>query len=163
MGLAVMNASQGMVTIKHHFGTIEVSEEAMMTFPMGGLFGFENVTQFALLPAARQGLWWLIAPNAEATTFVLADPFILDGDYVIDLGERERVALALEDANDAFALVMLTLPEGAVPTANMRAPIVFNLAKRLGAQVVSRDESHELQKPANLALYPLQEGGVSLA
>ncbi|HEY0930642.1 MAG TPA: flagellar assembly protein FliW [Gemmatimonas sp.] len=159
-----MNAPQGTVTITHHFGAIEVAEEAMMTFPTGGLFGFEKITQYVLLPAARKGLWWLIAPNADATTFVLADPFALDADYAIDLGEHERADLAIEDANDAFALVMLTLPEGtgAMPTANMRAPIVFNLNKRLAAQVVSREESHELQKPANLTLYPLQEGGVSL-
>lgn len=157
-----MNATQGTVTITHHFGTIEVPEEAMMTFPTGGLFGFEHLTRFVLLPAARQGLWWFIAPNADATTFVLADPFVLDSDYAVDLGEREAAELALDDVNDAFALVMLTLPEGAVPTANMRAPIVFNLARCLAAQVVSRDESHGLQQPANLALYPLQEGGVSL-
>ena len=159
-----MNAPQGMVTINHHFGTIEVAEDAMMTFPMGGLFGFEKVTQYALLPAARQGLWWLIAPNDNATTFVLADPFMLDSDYAIDLGDREREGLGISQPNDVLALVMLTLPEGpsAAPSANMRAPIVFNLGKRLAAQVVSRDESHELQKPVLLSRYPLHVGGVTL-
>ncbi|WP_337172015.1 flagellar assembly protein FliW [Gemmatimonas aurantiaca] len=159
-----MNESRGMVSITHHFGTIEVAEDAMMTFPTGGLFGFEKITRYALLPAARQGLWWLIAPNADATTFVLADPFMLDPDYAIDLGEREKNELQLATPSDALALVMLTLPDipGVAPTANMRAPIVFNITRRLAAQVVSRDESHELQKLADLGRYPLQEGGVSL-
>jgi flagellar assembly factor FliW len=92
----------------------------------------------------------------------LADPFVLDTSYGVDLGETERTALAIEQPTDAFSLVMLTLPNqsGDSATANFRAPLVFNLAQRVGMQVVSRDESHAIRRPVTLNVFPLQADGV---
>jgi len=158
-----MDAPSEMVAIAHPFGTIEVAREALMTFPVGGPFGFENSRSFALLPAARQGLWWFMSPTDPPTTFVLADPFVSFPEYELDLGDLEKVQLQVEKPEDVLALVMLTIPEGGTSvTANLRAPIVFNLTKRLAAQIVSRDESHGLAVSINLAAYPINEHGVQM-
>jgi flagellar assembly factor FliW len=152
------------VTIVHPFGTIEVSEEAVMTFPQGGLFGFERTTRYALLPAQRRGLWWMMSPTTPPVTFVLADPFVFHPDYALDLAESEKARLGIEQPTDAIALVVLTLPAeptGQV-TANLRAPVVFNITTRLAAQVVNRDESHGVQVPVDLAVFPPQADGVAL-
>jgi flagellar assembly factor FliW len=57
---------------------------------------------------------------------------------------------------------MLTLPsegnDGA--TANFRAPLVFNLARRVGMQVVSRDDAHALRRAVNLEVFPPQPNGL---
>ena len=130
-----MVAPQDLVAIAHPFGTIEVSRDALMTFPVGGMFGFEKLTTFALVPAARQGLWWLMSPTSPPTTFVLADPFVCFPDYA----------------------------EGGAPiTANLRAPIVFNVTRRLAAQVVSRDESHGLATAIDLTVYPRSTNGLDM-
>lgn len=152
------------VTITHAFGTIEVSAEAVMTFPQGGLFGFERTTQYALLPAQRRGLWWMMSPTTPPVTFVLADPFVFTPDYALDLADSEKQRLGIEQPTDAIALVIVTLPadpNGQV-TANLRAPVVFNITKRLAAQVVNRDESHGVQVPVDLAQFPPQADGVLL-
>lgn len=157
-------AASTSVTIAHPFGTIEVSEEAVMTFPQGGLFGFERTTQYALLPAQRRGLWWMMSPTSPPVTFVLADPFVFAPDYALDLADSEKQRLGIEQPTDAIALVVVTLPAeptGQV-TANLRAPLVFNITKRLAAQVVNRDESHAVQTPVDLAQFPAQSEGVSL-
>lgn len=149
-----MEAPAEMVAIAHPFGTIEVAREALMTFPGTGPFGFERQTSFALVPAARQGLWWFMSPTEPPVTFVLADPFVSFPDYELDLGDLEKVQLQIEKPEDVLALVMITMPEGGAPiTANLRAPIVFNVTKRLAAQVVSRDEAHGLAVPVNLGVY----------
>ncbi len=144
-------------------GDLEVSEQVVMTFDTP-LWGFPSQQEYALLPAARAGLWWLQSTTDAGVTFLLADPFVLDPAYGVDLGETERVALRIEQPADAFGLVMLTLPadgnDGA--TANFRAPLVFNLAHRRGMQVVSRDESHELRRAVTLGVFPPQEDGLRL-
>lgn len=152
------------VTIEHAFGTITVSDEALMDFPQGGLFGFERVTRYALLPAARRGLWWLMSPTTPPVTFVLADPFVVAPSYELDLAESERERLGIEQPTDVIALVVLTLPAdpGGVVTANLRAPLVVNITKRLAAQIVSRDDTHGVATPVDLSLYPPQAEGVQL-
>lgn len=51
------------VTIAHPAGPLDVPRASLFTFPLGGLFGFGSVTSYALLPAAREGLWWLMSPG----------------------------------------------------------------------------------------------------
>lgn len=144
-------------------GEIEVSDEAVFAFPTP-LFGFPNHHQYALLPATRDGLWWLQSMQNEATTFLLADPFVIDRQYSVDLGESEKQALHIESANDVLGLVMITLPPdgGDGATGNFRAPLVLNLASRIGMQVVGRDEGDDLRKPVSLAIFPAQPQGIAL-
>lgn len=144
-------------------GTIEVSGEAIMRF-REPIWGFPDRTEYALLPAARQGIWWLLSVQEPHTTFVLADPFVGHTDYGIDLGDSEREALQIEQPTDALALVMVALPMTPTETVtgNFRAPIVFNISKGLGQQVINRDEGYSLREPIDLGAYPAQEEGVRL-
>jgi len=145
-------------------GTIEVSGDAVVHLTEA-LWGFPGRTTYALLPAARQGLWWLLSVDEPQTTFVLADPFVGYPEYGIDLGESERDALQIVEPTDALALVMVALPMTASEpvTGNFRAPIVFNISKGLARQVVNRDEGYSLREPMDLSAYPLQEDGLRLA
>ena len=145
-------------------GTIEVSGEAVMHFTEA-LWGFPERTTYALLPAARQGLWWLLSVDEPQTTFVLADPFVGHLDYGIDLGESEREALQIVEPTDALALVLVALPmtPSETVTGNFRAPIVFNISKGLAQQVVNRDEQYSLREPMDLSAYPMAEDGLRLA
>ena len=145
-------------------GTIEVHGDAVMHFT-DALWGFPERTSYALLPAARQGLWWLLSIDEPQTTFVLADPFVDHPDYGVDLGESEREALQIVEPTDALALVMVALPMTASEpvTGNFRAPIVFNVSKGLARQVVNRDEQYSLREPMDLSAFPLAEDGLRLA
>jgi flagellar assembly factor FliW len=158
-----MSESSATVTISHASGTLEVPAEYVVHF-REALWGFPDRLDYVLLPTARQGVWWMISVGEPVVTFVLADPFVSHADYAIDLGDTERTMLGLTDPTDAFALVMVTLPSaaGEPATANLRAPIVFNLADRRAAQIVHRDESHSLRAPIDLAVYPPQENGFRL-
>ncbi|QJR36442.1 flagellar assembly protein FliW [Gemmatimonas groenlandica] len=145
-------------------GTIEVSGDAVMHFTEA-LWGFPERTTYALLPAARQGLWWLLSVDEPQTTFVLADPFVGHTDYGIDLGDSERDALQIVEPTDALALVMVALPmtSSEPVTGNFRAPIVFNISKGLAQQIVNRDEQYSLREPMDLSAYPVAEDGLRLS
>lgn len=147
------------VQVAHPSGLIEVPADVIMRF-VTPMWGFEQHPGFALLPAARQGLWWFISPGDNPATFVLADPFVALEGYSIDLTDQERAELDLQDEGDALALVMLTMP--ATPsqpvTGNFRAPLVFNLAERRVKQVVVVEEEYGLAQPVDLSLYALKAG-----
>lgn len=123
------------------------------------LFGFNEYLDYTLRPALRQGLWWMESTSEPRVTFVLADPFILDETWVLDLSEMEAASLDLHDPSHALVLVMLAMPTGADgwPTANMRAPIVINVENHAASQVVSRVEEHELRMPVDLRRFALVE------
>ena len=144
-------------------GDVVVTDDVVMTFETP-LWGFGDHREFALLPAAREGLWWLQSIHSDTTTFLLADPFVLDAQYALDLGETERHSLRIEQPSDAFSLVMVTLPatesEGA--TANFRAPLVFNVHRKRGMQIVSRDDGHELRRSISLDVFPAQDDGLRM-
>ena len=150
-----MQESRGTITIEHPLGVIEVPRDAVMHFTTP-MLGFRH-SEYALLPAARKGLWWLIGTGEMPTTFVLADPFVAIADYAVDLNDSEREELALRDEQDALALVLLVMPAtpGDHVTGNFRAPLVFNLAERKVKQVVNRDERHGLSERVDLSLYEL--------
>lgn len=140
-------------------GEIMVPASAVMEF-VSPMWGFATERSFALVPAARDGLWWLIGTEAPNTAFVLADPFIAFPDYVLDLPEQDRAVLGLDKEHAAMVLVMLTLPSESdrSATANLRAPLVFNVERQRVLQVVSPNETHSLQQPVTLSQYPLREG-----
>jgi flagellar assembly factor FliW len=122
------------------------------------LWGVPHAREYALHPASRDGVWWLQSTSEPVTTFVLADPFVVDPTYVVDLGDTERSQLSVASEVDVLALVMLTLPmsgDGDI-TGNFRAPLVFNVRERKALQVVNRDEGHSLRQSLSLASYPLR-------
>ncbi|MCE2901293.1 MAG: flagellar assembly protein FliW [Gemmatimonas sp.] len=131
-------------------------------FPMP-LWGIPHARTYALRPASREGVWWLQSHEEPVTTFVLADPFVVEPSYAIDLGEKEKASLRATSADDVIALVILTLPAGPVQpvTGNFRAPVVINLRAGLGLQVVNRDESQHLTRPVSLGAYPLRHDGMA--
>lgn len=145
------------------FGTLMVPEGAMMHFA-APLWGFPEHDTFALLPAAREGLWWLLSATDPALTFLLADPFVTDPNYELDIVDADERTLGLESPTEALALVLVAFPTSADEgiSANFRAPIVFNLAERTMLQVVSRNDSHNMRQPMDLTIYPAQEGGLTL-
>jgi flagellar assembly factor FliW len=144
-------------------GDLEVSPSVVMHFPVP-LGGFPLYHAYALVPAARDGLWWLQSMEDPEATFILADPFLHDSEYGFDIGDAEREALGIVDEGDAFGLVMITLPnaESPVATANCRAPLVFNLRQQLAMQIISRDDRHDVRRPIDLARYVPQAHGVRM-
>jgi flagellar assembly factor FliW len=145
------------------FGTVEVSASAIMEFT-APLWGFEDKTSYALLPAARDGLFWLQSTDDEVTTFILADPFAIDAAYGFELSDAEKSALGVQTPEEVLTLVMVTLPTGQSTdvTANFRGPLVFNVRTGRAMQLVTTNEAHDIRRPIDLATFPRREDGVKL-
>jgi flagellar assembly factor FliW len=132
-------------------GHVEVAPESVFTFA-NGLRGFEMQTQFALIPAARESLFWLQSTSDRDIVFLLIDPFVASPGFEVDLALTERTALGLDSSADVLCLAIVTLPAGnaAAATANLRGPVVLNTRKQLAQQIMSAVPGHEIRTPIDL-------------
>ena len=136
-------------------GQLEVAAESVFTFA-NGLHGFEMHTRFALVPAARESLFWLQSLTDRDVVFLMIDPFVASPGFEVDLGLTERTALGLESSADVLVLAIVTLPGGNAnaPTANLRGPVVLNARKQLAQQIMSAIPGHEVRTPIDVNALP---------
>ena len=117
-------------------GDLDVPARQIYTFA-DGLYGFTGAGTFALLPAEREGLFWLQSLDFEALTFLLIDPFRFVEDYSVELDSGELAELAPNDPSEILVLAILTLPktQKESATANLHGPIALNVVERRGRQI----------------------------
>ena len=129
-------------------GPVTVAADAVLTFPTG-LFGFPECRRFALLPAGRDGLYWLQSLEHSALAFLLADPFRFFAGYAVELGANDRAELSAASAGDVAVFAIVTLPHarGEQPTANLQGPVALNLRAGLGRQLALADGAWGVRCP----------------
>lgn len=142
MRVAVLTARFGAVE------TVEVPETALFTFP-DGLPGFEGYTAFALIEDdAYHPFGWLQAQSDPNVKFIVVDPQVASAGYAVDLPDGDVAALALGSPDEARLLAIVTVPETVeAMTANLKAPVVLNRARRIGRQVILNEERYALRHP----------------
>jgi len=151
------------------FGSVEVEDEKILTFPWG-LPGFEHLRRFVVLPGAGSDVFgWLQSVEEESTAFLVVDPFVFFPGYFVDIPERETHELKLEAPAQAVLLVIVSVPEGDIKkaTVNLLAPLVINTARQLGRQVILNSSPfntrHPLFPDGNRLVVPPGQGEGSLA
>jgi flagellar assembly factor FliW len=121
------------------FGEIEVGDDQLLTFP-DGLLGFPECQNFALMPAGREGFFWLQSTDHSTLAFLLVDPFMYFDDYTVDLNGPLLQRLGTNDPANVNVFCIVTLPgANEDATANLQGPVVFNVNKRQGFQAVLQD------------------------
>lgn len=133
----------------HRFGRLEIESADLIHFPRG-ILGLESCRQWVLLADNQNdALGWLQSAERAEIALAVVSPRRFVPDYRIRVSRREISPLVIERIEDARVLVIVGRTEHAL-SLNLKAPLVFNLAQRLGAQVVAKDEhaiQHELTAP----------------
>lgn len=134
--------------ITNRFGRFEVQADDVIRFP-AGLFGFESCRDWVLLAdAENDALAWLQSVERAEVAVAAVSPRRFVPKYTIRVVQRELAALELDDPKRAQALAIVGKTERAI-TLNLRAPVLINLEKRLGRQVVTIDDQpvqYELER-----------------
>lgn len=138
-------------------GTVSVPTASVFEFA-SGMHGFTGHRQFALVPGGRDGLFWLQSTRDASLTFLLVDPFAVQGGYEVDLGPTEKRALDVQHADDVLLLAIVTLPASKrdLPTANLRGPVVLNVRTGRGCQSVTSNDRHSMHAPVDLLSLPVR-------
>jgi flagellar assembly factor FliW len=126
------------------FGDIEVDDLDVISLPEG-LIGFPELIRYVLLDHDTDSPFkWLQSVDDGAMAFVVISPLTFRPDYTVEVTEEEIESLALENAEDAVISVIVTIPmDPKKMSANLKAPLVFNLKNRLGKQVIVKDSQYQ--------------------
>jgi flagellar assembly factor FliW len=105
--------------------------------------GFPGLTRFALVRLDEGAddedcaVFELRSLEVPDVRFLVGIPTAFFPDYAFDLDDAATADLALEAADDALVLVVLTVgADSASTTANLLAPVVVNGRTRSAAQVI---------------------------
>ena len=125
------------------FGELEVRDEDLIELP-SGLIGFPELKRYVLLDHDKDSPFkWLQSLDDGAIAFVLINPLLFKTDYTVEVTEAEVADLALKAEEDAVISVIITIPTNPQNmTANLKAPLVFNLKNRKGKQLVLSNSAY---------------------
>lgn len=124
------------------FGTQEIDEESILTFPQG-MPGFESLTRYKLFHEDKEQpvAFWLQSIDDPHVTFSVVDPSLFGLNYEFVLSDEEEDLLKMESVDDiaVFLITYKHQPDAqskATINANINGPIVLNSRTRIGMQKV---------------------------
>lgn len=142
-------AYEVMKIITKFLGEIEIVEQDILTFEHG-LLGLENEKKFVLLPIdADLPLAILQSVDNAEIGFVVGYPFAFKKDYSFDISEDDRVQLQIEKEKEVLTYSIVTMKDTFQDsTINLLAPLIINIDKKCGKQIVLQDnKSYPLRFP----------------
>lgn len=139
-----------LVVASELLGPVTVEADAVLRFP-AGILGFPDCRSFALLAPEREHVYWLQSTEQPSLAFLLVDPFVHFDGYAVDLAATPLVrAAASPDHVLVLSIVTLPLDPSERPTANLQGPVVIDIARREGHQVVLPDGTRGIREPFSL-------------
>lgn len=89
---------------------------------------------------------WMQALEDPNLAFILIRPFEFRPQYSLELSDSDTELLKLEKPEDSDVFSIVVIPEDhSKMTANLQGPIVINLSKNMGRQVISTNQNHKLK------------------
>jgi flagellar assembly factor FliW len=120
------------------FGQMEVTQEQIVLFPQG-LIGFETCRHWVILPdSANADVAWLQSISQGQVALPIMSPRKLVRDYRVNVSRRQLSAVTMHASDRVFVLTVIS-KTGKTLTTNLRSPLIINMTRRLGCQVVTDD------------------------
>lgn len=120
-------------------GEIEYQKEDVFMFPEG-IYGFPDAKEFIVVGemTADFPFVWLQSTQKQETVFVVTNPFLFKSGYDFDLTEEEIKALEIDSKEQVMVTTLVVIPEDKLEesTTNLKAPVIFNMEKKIGKQVI---------------------------
>jgi flagellar assembly factor FliW len=124
------------------FGEIEVGDDNLYQVP-GGLFGFDDVRDYALVTRQDEDitLRWFMAASAQVPCFVVFNPYDIINGYEPEMEPSDLKALGAKNPGELDFLVIAVVPEDITKiTLNLKSPIALNPKERRARQVLLRND-----------------------
>jgi len=134
------------VTVTTRFGTFDATDADVIDF-VTPLSGFETCKRYLLLSSPQ------IAPfaclhglDAPQPSFLAIDARRVDAAFDCALTDADRQRLRIV-GDEALAWLGIVTVDALDATANLRAPIVINPARMLGAQLIPLESVYSIDHP----------------
>lgn len=133
--------------IESRFGEIEYDPSLVLNFPEG-LIGFEDLRDFVVMHNEKEGpLFWIQSIEDPQVALVLTDPTNFFLDYNVAPEEEERTKINLNEDDQCFSLVVVTVHPDRKVTMNLAAPILFAPQSNKALQVILENSGYDIQTP----------------
>ncbi|MDR3556400.1 MAG: flagellar assembly protein FliW [Syntrophobacteraceae bacterium] len=133
------------------FGTIQIEEKELITFPWG-IPGFESLKSFVLLEYKNGPFQWLQSVEDPGVAFVVCAPDFLGMVYSAPEAKKKLIGLKREDDLVMLNIVSFNRDTKAI-YFHVKSPLLFNVAARVGYQwTMETDElkGHLIMPPVSL-------------
>lgn len=131
------------------FGKVEIDDSQILTLP-SGLLGFSNERHFVLLndEEPESPFQWLHSVDTPDLAFVVIGPHFAYPDYKVSLTEDHLRKLEADSTEQVAVRCILTMArELSNITINLQGPLLLNLEKRIGMQLVIPDGKYNTRHP----------------
>lgn len=130
------------------FGVVTITNDDVIHFPEG-LLGFNELRRFVLLDDPSDEIFaWLQSCEEPGIAFPVLEPELFTSNYTIQLTKHDLENLDLTSKEGARCFSVITIPQDPTQmTANLKAPIVINVAKRTARQCVLQDNQLNIREP----------------
>jgi len=134
------------------FGTMEIDEAGVVTFP-DGLPGFEAQRRFVFIPHRMPDpdkpspFMWFQSLDDGRLAFLITNPASFFPEYAPVIPAADKHALGTKDDADLVIYSLLTVPSGNPSgiSANLMAPLVINLSTLEARQIIVNDDRYGLR------------------
>ncbi len=145
MGKVKLNRKELTLQTKR-WGTLQVDANEILYFSRG-IPGFDDLTKFAIFESGDvEPFKWLISVDKPDIGFVIIQPHSLFTDYNPKLFEDDLRELKVAKSDELVFFTIITLaPDPLQSTANLQGPLLVNLTKRTGKQIVVVEEKYTVK------------------
>ena len=128
------------------FGVLEAPDDGVFTFPMG-LLGFARHKKFVVLDHSDNSPFkWMQSTEDGELAFIITDPLFFRRDYHLSVRRAELSVIEPENAEDLVVSVIMTVPADPQDmSANLLAPLIFNMVNRRAMQYVLTDHRYPVK------------------
>ena len=121
------------------FGTLAAEAADVIHFPLG-LPGLENLDRWLLLANPECGnVGWLQSADCSNIALAVVDPCRFVADYALHVG-REALGPVGGGVAEDMRILAVVSHDGEGLTLNLKAPLVVDLRRRLGCQILNQAE-----------------------
>ncbi len=134
------------LSIKTRLGLIDVDKEEIINFK-DGVPGFEHLKKFSLISRPdTEPVKWLVSLEDADVALPVIDPWLIVENFSFDLNEEALEKLENPKKNRVLVLAVVDLHSENV-TVNLLAPVVINLDKAIGVQLILDDTRYTTRYP----------------
>ncbi|MBW5468707.1 flagellar assembly protein FliW [Brevibacillus formosus] len=112
-----------------------------------GIPGFSHLQFFQLLQEEESPFFLIQSIEENDVGFWVLNPFSFFPDYQFTLPETSKTALRLDEETPVAVFSIVTIRGNDQATVNLKAPIVINLANRMGRQIILQEDSYPIRQP----------------
>ncbi|MEK4484795.1 flagellar assembly protein FliW [Psychrobacillus sp. FSL H8-0484] len=123
-------------------GEVTIEEKEIIQF-QNGLPGFEDITEFVILPLEIDSPFAILqSVKQREIGFVLALPFLFKKDYAFELSDEDKEELKIKSSENLLTYSIVTLKEPfSNSTLNLQAPVLINHKLKIAKQLVLQDSN----------------------